>query len=145
MPTNPEQGSLELDDTKPSKETHYDREITLGHARKQISGEDRRTPTPTDPLLVGATEVPQAPEPKQLPPHTHTVATGREVWCLDSNPGRAPFATRTTETLRLAATGQTRLVALRKRLPEYVAPDPFATHREGKLFDHLRIVWSAVD
>jgi len=66
----PEQQALILDDATPREPTQYDREITLGHARRQIRGGDRRTPTPTDPLLVGASEGREPPAEKALPIYT---------------------------------------------------------------------------
>ena len=136
MPGKPEQGAFELNDVKrPAPSTDPD---TYEGARRTIAGGRHGVkPNPTDPLLKGATELREEPQRKEIPPYTHTVPKGREVWCFDGDPGRAPFATRTTETLRLAATGQTRLVALRGRKPEFTAVEPFATHLEGnRFFDH---------
>ncbi len=136
MPNQPEQGTFDLGDKQRPKPSS-DPDTFDGVRRTIAGGRHGVRPNPTDPLLVGSKEEVIQPEKKDIPPYTHTVPKGREVWCLDSDPGRATFATRTNGTLHVAETGQTRLVALRGRKPEYAATEPFTTHAsDGTPFDH---------
>lgn len=66
MPGKPEQGAFELNDVKrPAPSTDPD---TYDGVRRTIAGGRRGVrPNPTDPLLQGATELKEEPEPKEVP------------------------------------------------------------------------------
>lgn len=115
-------------------------EDTAQFAQGQVGQKDRWRPVrkTEDPLTRTATEVQEPPERSQIGPATHTVPKGREVWCFDGDPGRAPFATFTTDTLPLTETGRRRKTGLRDGgTKEFQAPGAFETYRDGKTYDHL--------
>ena len=115
-------------------------EDTAKFAQGQVGQKDRwrRIRNTDDPLIRTATEVQEPPKESQIGPATHTVPKGREVWCFDGDPGRAPFATFTTDTLPLTETGRRRKTGLRGGgTKEFQAPGAFETYRDGTTYDHL--------
>lgn len=137
--TKPEQGKQGVLEGFESPPTRVG-EDTTDHARGLVGNKDRwrNTRGKTDPLLKGATELQEAPLESTIGTATHTVSEDREVWCFDGDPGRAPFATFTTDTLPLTETGRRRKTGLRDGgTKEFQAPYAFETYRDGKTYVHL--------
>lgn len=137
MPIHPEQGAFPLND-KPKPDTSHDPDTLEGVGRTIAGGRRGVRPNPTEPLFKGAVELQEEPEKKVVPPYTHTVPMGREVWCLDGDPGAGRYATRTMGTLHLAKRDDTYLInGMRGRKRGYTATKEFTTFdRAGNRIDH---------